>query len=73
MSSYQIKNHVYVADENSSLVGAPFFFIVTFVTFRLIVRKLFFENSARLISFSDFGISIPKSMLFPSSYTPLTQ
>lgn len=49
-------------NENTSLIGAPFLFVLIFVTFKLIIRKGFFINNVRLITQSSYGLSLPRTM-----------
>lgn len=50
-------------NENTTLISAPFLFIILFATWKLIIRKTFFINNPRLVSEYTLGISIPRKML----------
>jgi hypothetical protein len=64
MAVYKIDESIHDSqNDGSTLISAPFLFIILFATWKLIIRKCIFINDhTRLVSESTLGISIPRKV-----------
>ena len=57
-------------DEGVQPVGAPFLFIVAFLTMKVIIRKLMFRPNKvqlKIKGLSEYRVAVPRKMLFDDS------
>lgn len=58
--------------EDTTLISAPFLFIIIFASMKLVIRKSFFICNPRLVSEYTLGISLPRKMLMKQNWSPWT-
>jgi hypothetical protein len=50
-------------NEDTTLISAPFLFIIIFASMKLLIRKSLFICNPRLVSEYTLGVSLPRKML----------